>query len=402
MPPPPSLLSLLPEQSDLTVKSILLSSISALIAISLVDFASQYTLSGFNTPIMVASMGASAVLLFVVPSSSLSTPWAFAGGHLVSALVGVCCAQWIHNIALAAGMAVGVAIFAMYYLRCMHPPGGAAALLAVVGGKPIHDLGFQFLLSPVLLNVTIMLLCALVYWRFAGIHKRPTVKQAPDLVTSWIRKEEDWLITQIPFNDDDLSHAITEMDTFIDINRQDLKEIYARALHLAHSHKLGDTRCVEIMSHPVISVEYGTELDKVWQLFEQHDIRGIPVVDSFERVIGMITITDFVHKAKEIHHGFPDIENPNTHSITEHLALLRQRTPGFESEKPEVAGQIMSSPVITAQGIDRIADILPVFTQRKIHHLPILDGKRKIMGMLTREDVMAATMDKITGNNQGN
>ncbi|MCK4587067.1 MAG: HPP family protein, partial [Gammaproteobacteria bacterium] len=95
MPLPSYLSRWLPLQNELSTKSILLSSFSALIAIGLVGLASRYTLTGYNIVFIAASMGASAVLLFVVPTSPLAQPWPFVGGHLVSALLGVCCAKWI-------------------------------------------------------------------------------------------------------------------------------------------------------------------------------------------------------------------------------------------------------------------------------------------------------------------
>ncbi len=385
---PPYLSRWLPEQSELSAKSILLSSFSALIAIAIVGLVSQYSLSGYNVPIMAASMGASAVLLFVVPTSSLAQPWAFVGGHLVSALIGVICAKLIPDITVAAAIAVGASIFAMYYLRCMHPPGGAAALLAVLGGDSIHALGFQFLLSPVLLNVSIMLACAFIYWRLAGVHQHPATS-VTKLDQHWARTEEDWLVTDSPFSDENLNQAIASMDTFIDISRQDLKEIYTHALQHSHTHNLGDIRCHEAMNSPTISVEYGTELETVWQLFEQHNIRGVPVVDNFERIIGIVTVSNFVHNAEGLN---TDKESSNTshNKMAEQLTLLRKRTPGFESKKPEVAGQIMSSPVITAQENDRLANLTPLFTQHAIHHIPVVNDKRKLVGMLAREDVLAA------------
>ena len=87
---------------------------------------------------LVASMGASAVLLFAVPHGPLSQPWALVGGHLVSAVIGVACARLDTPPFVAAALAVALAICAMYYLRCIHPPGGATALTAVAGGQSVH------------------------------------------------------------------------------------------------------------------------------------------------------------------------------------------------------------------------------------------------------------------------
>ncbi len=372
-------------QTDLTHRRILLSASAALVAIALVGLASQLTLSGLDLPMMVASMGAAAVLLFVVPSSKLSTPWAFAGGHLVSAVIGVTCALWIPHIALATAVAVGGAILAMHYLRCLHPPGGAAALMAVLGGESIHSLGYQYVLTPVLLNVVIMLVVTLTYWRLAGINQQNEDYQHT-LDHNWQRSNEEWLASTAPFDQDDLARAISEMDTFIDISQQDLHEIYARALQQAHGQGFGDMRCAEVMSQPALSVQYGAELEEVWQLFEQHNIRGVPVVDNFQHVIGMVTVSNFVHLASDS----ADTPLPESQSMAERLARLRQRTPGFESDKAEVAGQIMNSPAITARQDERIADKIDVFNQHHIHHLPVVDDKRKLVGMLTREDIMAA------------
>jgi len=73
-------------------------------------------------------MGASSVLLFAVPASPLAQPWSIVGGNFVSALVGIGCAHWIPDPALAATLAVGLAIIAMFQLRCLHPPGGAMGM----------------------------------------------------------------------------------------------------------------------------------------------------------------------------------------------------------------------------------------------------------------------------------
>lgn len=112
---------------------------------------------------LVASMGASAVLLFAVPHGPLSQPWPLFGGHLVSALVGVACAKTISHPVLAAAAAVSLAIGAMAYTRSIHPPGGATALSAVTGGEAVHALGYQYVLTPVMLNAITILVAAILF-----------------------------------------------------------------------------------------------------------------------------------------------------------------------------------------------------------------------------------------------
>jgi CBS domain-containing membrane protein len=365
-----------PEQSEATSGSIILAAGATLLGIGLVAVISHHTLAGLAAPFLVASMGASSVLLFAVPSSTMSKPWPFAGGHLVSAAVGVSCSLLAPQVELAAPLAVSLAILAMYYLRCLHPPGGAAALIAVIGGDSVHNLGYQFVLTPVALNVAILLGIALLYWHWTQRH---TAHDDPGLDHHWQRNEESWLAERPPFTDHDLSQALTEMGTYIDVTREDLYEIFSRAQSHAHAQALGQVRCGEIMSRPVICVEFATTLEEVWRLFELHTIRGVPVVDRGHNIIGMVTVSNFVHHANRLQHP----------TLKERLAHLRHPTPGFESNKPEVAGQIMSSPVITVTEDDYVSTTVPLFAGHKIHHLPVTDERGKLQGMLTREDVMA-------------
>ena len=112
-----------------------------------------------NIPLLVAPMGASAVLLFAVPASPLAQPWSIIGGNIVSATVGVACASWIADPVGAAALAVALAICAMFALRCVHPPSGAVALTAVLGGPAVHALGYRFVAEPIAIQ-SVTLLCA--------------------------------------------------------------------------------------------------------------------------------------------------------------------------------------------------------------------------------------------------
>ncbi|MCB1877382.1 MAG: HPP family protein [Chromatiales bacterium] len=157
------------------------SALGGLVGVGAVLLISQMELGLSAAAGLVGSMGASAVLLFAVPHGPLSQPWAVFGGHVISAVVGVSCAQAIQDPTVAAAAAVALAIGAMHYFRCIHPPGGATALSAVVGGDAVHQLGFQFVLTPVLLNAVTILLVALVFnapfaWRRypAALARSPT------------------------------------------------------------------------------------------------------------------------------------------------------------------------------------------------------------------------------------
>ena len=112
---------------------------------------------------ILPSMGASTVLLFAVPHGQLSTPWALFAGNLFSAAVGVTCAYYVDNIYLAAPLAVSVSILVMHLTRSLHPPGGATALAAVIGGAAIADLGYWYIVAPTLFNCFILFAVALIF-----------------------------------------------------------------------------------------------------------------------------------------------------------------------------------------------------------------------------------------------
>lgn len=176
----------------------------------------------------VASMGASAVLLFAAPHGALSQPWPVIGGHLISAFVGVTCAQWIAEPMLAASIAVAISIGLMYGLRCLHPPGGATALFAVLGGEPILALSYNYLFVPVLLNVVVLLIVAVLFNFPFAWRRYPQAWWRESLSPSEITDEK----CMIPHSD--LVYALSQIDTFVDVSEEDLQRIYALAL--GHSH----------------------------------------------------------------------------------------------------------------------------------------------------------------------
>lgn len=148
----------------------LISTIGGFLGILAVIRVTEYFVpSGGGASLVVASIGASTVLLFILPKNPYSQPWPLFVGHLVPGAIGVSCATLIPDFLIAASLTVSLAILAMHYLRCIHPPGAATALTAVAGGPEIHTLGYHYLLTPVLLNVIVIFVMAvLVHCWFPG------------------------------------------------------------------------------------------------------------------------------------------------------------------------------------------------------------------------------------------
>ena len=204
----------------------LVSGLGGFTGILMILLVSNYFVGTADAALIVASMGASAVLLFAVPHGRLSQPWSVFGGHMVSALVGVTCAQLVTGPFLAAALAVGLAIAAMHYLRCIHPPGGATALTAVLGGAGIHELGYGFVMTPVLLNVLVILLVSVAFNYPLTWRRYPAVLQ----VKKAARQQADFpLEGYASISHSDFVYALSEIDSFIDVTEQDLVRIYELA-----------------------------------------------------------------------------------------------------------------------------------------------------------------------------
>ena len=133
------------------------------LTIALIALLERLTTGNMGFPLLIGSFGASAVLAFGAIDSPLAQPRNLVGGHVVSALVGVSCASLFPDAAgLAACLAVVTAIACMHLSKTLHPPGGATALIAVMGGDNIRALGYGYVLAPCLAGALLMLGMALV------------------------------------------------------------------------------------------------------------------------------------------------------------------------------------------------------------------------------------------------
>lgn len=135
----------------------------AFIGIAAVAYLNFITLEGTDLVMIIGSFGASAVLIYGAIKSPLAQPRNLVGGHVLSALIGVACYQLMNEYMwLASSVAVATAIAVMHATKTLHPPGGATALIAVIGSEKIHDLGYYYALVPVGSGAAIMLVVALL------------------------------------------------------------------------------------------------------------------------------------------------------------------------------------------------------------------------------------------------
>ena len=167
--------------------------------------------AGATIPWLLAPMGASAFLVFMVPASPLAQPWPVMGGHLVSALIGMLVHASGVTPWLGAAIAVGSSIAAMGLLRCPHPPAGGTTLVTALAGPAIMASGWHFLLMPLGLNIAVLLGFALAWNRLTG-HSYPHRAMPISPPRAWVGHIEDG----------DLDAVLAEWDELLDVSRKDL------------------------------------------------------------------------------------------------------------------------------------------------------------------------------------
>ena len=206
----------------------LVSTLGGVLSIFLIAEVSYRVTGAEGAALIVPSMGASAVLLFAVPHGKLSQPWALFGGHGISAVIGVLCYQLVPDTFLAAGLAVGLAIGAMHVANCIHPPGGATALAAVIGGPAIHALGYNYLLSPIMLNCLVIFSVAVIFNGFFPWRRYPS-----SLMVFAVAPAADSRATSSQLDRKHIEQAMEDMDLIVDVATDDLQRLFDLTLEYA-------------------------------------------------------------------------------------------------------------------------------------------------------------------------
>lgn len=279
----------------------LVSGMGALIAIFLVGALNSWLIPDLGTPLVIASLGASALLLFATPHSPFTQPWPLFGGQFISALIGVTCANHIANPQIAAALAVGLALVVMYYLRCLHPPGGATALSAVLGDEAVHQLGYQYVVAPVMLDTVAIIVIAVLFnylfpWRRypVGLSSFKTAEapaSAAEAMPPYLGEE-------------DIRYALNHMESFVDISAPDLAEIYTLAARHAEAARLSPEQI--LLGHCYSNGRPGSD-GSVRKVIDEAGVVSSPAKDKIiyrvmagaqARTTGTCTRADFARWAK--------------------------------------------------------------------------------------------------------
>ncbi|RWG12197.1 MAG: HPP family protein [Mesorhizobium sp.] len=332
-----------------TLRERLLACIGATIGIALTGVISGLAMgNGPHVAMLVAPMGASAVLLFAVPSSPLAQPWSIIGGNTISALVGVTVAQFVHNPVIASGLAVALAIAAMSFTRSLHPPGGAAALTGVLGGPAVISAGFLFPFVPVALNSIILVTLGFLFHKLS----RRNYPHVPQPAANSHGTADRPPAERVGFRPEDVDAALAALDETFDMDRDDierlLRQVELQAMVRAHRTLL----CRDIMSRDVISMSENATADEARKQLLDHNIRTLPVVDAEARLVGAVG--------------------------------LRELTQATDTVKGVMSKAGTASPETPAMSL------LPLLTDGRSHAVVIVDAGRHILGLITQTDLLAA------------
>jgi CBS domain-containing membrane protein len=147
---------------------------------------------------------------------------------------------------------------------------------------------------------------------------------------------------------------------------------------MPHLKKLGCSHltCADIMTQDIVTIQPKTALEEAWSLLRYHKIKALPVLDPQRRVVGVVTIADFLKQ----------FDNRNLPTLGHRLRAMLRCAPG----SLQSVGAIMTSPVIMVPGHMPVVDLVSRLSDEGLHHLPIVDERQQLCGMVTQSDLIAA------------
>ncbi len=316
----------------------------------------------------MASLGASALLIFVLPSSPMAQPWAVIGGNVMSAVIGIACVNLFDNPMVIAPVAVGLSILCMFVLRCLHPPAAAVAMITSLGSIS----GFQYALFPVLTDSMLLVVMGVAYNNLTGKSYPYFLRPMP--LASELEASQS----------KEIDAVLSRYNQVIDINRADLAGLIGQVELKAYEYKLKGIKCAEIMTTEVLSLEVSTPLEVAWKTLRDKHIKAMPVIDRGRRVVGIVTVEDFLKHANiDFHQNFGQRMR----------GFLRNGLKGLEktlTAYPDAVGQIMTKKVRVISESRNVMDLVGIFHGQGHHHLPVIDSHQALVGIITQSDFVAA------------
>lgn len=319
---------------------------------------------------LFAPLGASAVLVFAVPSSPLAQPWNCVVGNTVSAaytLVLLNAVPGGSQTALAA-LAVGGAIALMLACRALHPPGGAVALLTVLAWADLLPLGWQLLVPMAVLSALLVATGVLYHraWGRSYLHVAHPLPQAPDAARAG---------GALALSNADLEQLLERFDQTYNMGPEDLGELLAAAEEQAIRRRFAAVTCAQVMSPDLLTVRPDTALEQVADIFHEHLVKSLPVVGPRGELIGRVLRPDLFDWLWEGHR-----------SQQRRQSLWRRVRPARPPAE-RVAASLMRPPELCVQENTPLGDLLHALSSDSLQFIAVLRGD-VLVGVITRSDVI--------------
>ncbi len=183
----------------------------------------------------------------------------------------------------------------------------------------------------------------------------------------------------------DVQQALKKGGEFIDVNISKLHELLLNAEQQKLERLHREIICADIMMREISVVEYGDEVEAVWQKMHHEKLKAIPVVDKANRVIGIVTWADF----------FKFVEMSPYVNFQEKFLDFIRRTPTVTTNKPEVVGHIMNKQVVVLSETTTITDLIQFFSTQKHPQIPIVNNENRLVGMVFQTGLITALNDRI-------
>ncbi len=355
------------------------SSLGALLGIVLCGF--SLLAMPLHSDWLIAPIGASVVILFVQPHSPVAQPRSVISSYFFAALVGLVCTHVIPHVVLAAALGVAATVWLMIKFNGIHPPGGALVLLMVLDG-PVGPAQTLQTLSLVAVNVLLMLLFAWLVntWVLGRPYPyRAKPEKAPTHNTRDLAP-----MRRSGLDHQDLASAVTALNTFVDIQEDELVSLYNLAVAHAFERHIG-LACGDVMSRDVITVSTDSHVELAWNRLRHHKIKALPVLDHADRLVGILSVADFLRQ----------MDDTSAAGLAMHLQGMLQRMPGAKPKRAMYVHQIMSTGVSSARLDTPITEVIGLMIDHNLPHIPVLDDDRKVLGIVTQTDTLAALYKRV-------
>jgi CBS domain-containing membrane protein len=238
----------------------------------------------------------------------------------------------------------------MMLLGCLHPPGGAVALICVIGGPKVAEAGYLFAINPVALDSGLLVLAGMAWGRLTG-HSYP--HKAPSPAASPHHTRDPAPTARIGYSAADLDAALARYGELLDVSREDLDALF-RQVELSAAQRLhAQIRCGDVMSRDVVKLQHDQSAESALILLQRHELRAAPVVDAEDRVIGMARRAE----------------------------LQADRERAVEAALDPFAHQVLESTSIAA--------LLPILSGGRVHEAMVVDADRRLVGVITQTDLIA-------------